>query len=244
MNDYTLGQGFGIAPVTGWPKPQIRVIGRNVYINGTFLIPLAENGVSTNLRTVASEYQIPYNVDTETYTGSDGGFSTASAGSILSNSPIIPSVLAPSITNAFGRNITGTRVVRDTAGVKSVVYDAIFNNAIMLTDGKLLMVTHADIDDFTGAGTAIPNSAYHSFITKASSGEYVLDYAAYKTSFTGTGPGTDNRVVTAHPTSTYPSDVNGEDQTMLGGYFFHLDLIYPVDLAYDENDIRNAFDSI
>lgn len=241
INNYTIGQGFGLAPI-GWANPQIRVIGRTVFIDGIFMIPLGENGTPTNLRTDYLVYPSTNKTDVATYTGTDGGFALAASGSLTSQTAMLPLELRPSVANRVSRSQHSSRSVEDTAGTHSITLDAMIKSVDILTDGKVFITTHKDVDD--SSGTPIPNSAIHSIVTKATSGEFVPDYSAYKTSFTGTGPGTDNRVSTAHATATYPATIDTDEETDLGGFFFAFRTSYPVSQAYSEAQITNAFDSI
>jgi len=240
---------FGVAPVSGWTNPSIRVIGRTVHINGNFLIPLAEgagaigNGGRTNLRNDYSLYDNTNKVDTQTYADTGGGFVLNPNGSATSSTPIIPVNLSPSLSlTAFNRMDIAQRYVKDTTDSYTLNLNTLFNPVYLKSDGRLLIVSHKDIDDTVG--TAIPNSNIHSIITKADTGEFVPDYSSYKESFTGTGPGVDNRVSPAHATATYPADYDGENEEKWGGYFFTIEISYPVDLALTQVQIQTAFDSI
>jgi len=234
---------FGFAPTIGWTNPSLRVIGRTVHINGNILIPLAQNGTSTTLRTPWSAHQSTYKADTETYTGIDGGFTTNVNGSATGKASMMPTELRPTLTlTLIGRYQYGVRNIEDTVGGKIIVCETVFNSIYIKSDGTLQIISHKDLDDSTG--TAINNSPIHESITKATAGEYVPVYTAFKTSFTGTGPGTDNRVSVAHATATYPGDIDGEDETMWGGYYIAVDTSFPVSSAYTEQQIKAAFDSI
>lgn len=240
LNDHN--GSFGVAPLTNWTNPSIRVIDRTVFMNGTFIIPLGASGASTTLRPDVSTHGTTYKTETQTYTGTDGGFAINANGSITSQTSLIPTALRPTLTMALDRFTLGQRAVNDTSGTYSVTYETYFNPVYFTTAGKLQIITHKDIDDTLGS--IIHNSIFHSLITKASSGEFIPTYSSYKNSFTGTGPGTDNRVSTAHPIATYPSDVDGEDPDMLGGYFFSFDMSYPISSSYTDQQVKDAFDSI
>jgi len=239
LNDHN--GSFGIAPITGWTNPSIRVIGKQVYIQGNYMIPLGEQSTPSNLRVNSSVYKTTYKTDIKTYTGSNGGFSLNSDGAATSQSRIIPAALAPTLIIPIERTVHAQRALASSSG-HNVLLSTYFNPVYLTTDGKLLIVTHKDIDDT--AGTSIKSDPIHMLITKATSGEYVPTYSAYKESFTGTGPGTSNRVVTAHASATYPVTVDGEDETLLGGYFFSINISYPVDSSLTEDLIKAAFDSI
>jgi hypothetical protein len=163
INDHTIGQGFGLAPI-GWANPQVRVIGRTVYLDGIFMIPLAEQGVSTNLRTNYLLYPSTNKTDVETYTGVDGGFALSVSGSLTSQSPILPLELRPEITNRVVRSQRSSRSVQDTAGLNSVTLEAILKSIDILPSGEVFITTHKDIDD--SSGSPIPNSPMHFILSK------------------------------------------------------------------------------
>ena len=161
---------------------------------------------------------------------------------MTSQNPIIPLELTPTVTNNVSRMELTERSVEATAGTFSVTLNSVVKSLSILTNGKLFMTTHKDVDD--SSGTPIPASPIHTIITKVKSGDYVLDFSAYRDRFTGTGPGVDNRVVTAHASATYPATFDGDQETDLGGFFFNFRTSYPVSDLLTENQIKNAFDSI
>lgn len=233
---------FGVAAVTGWTNPSIRVVGRTAYISGTFIVPLGDNGLSTTLRVNASTYGTTYKTDTTPYTGAAGGFILNANGSATTSSSIVPTELRPTKIQTIERLCHAQRAVASTTGSNTIVLDAFWNPVYYNTTGQIQIITHKDIDDTIG--TDIKSSPMHLLITKGNTGEYVPTFGVYKHSFTGTGPGTDNRVVTAHPTATYAADYDGEDESKVGGYFFTIDISYPISSSYTEAQVKAAFDSI
>ena len=232
MNDHN--GTFGLAPTVGWTNPQIRVVGTTVFINGNFLIPLAQDAASTVLRSPWSVHQSTYKSDTETYTGSDGGFTTNSNGSITSKTPIVPTVLRPTISTNWGRMHWASRNILDTGGTHIIGCQTYLNSCSLTTAGLLLITTHKDYDD--SVGTPIYNSPIHLQITVADSGANVPDYSGYKQQIGGFSMVDSGK--------TYPTDIDGEDESMLGGYWFTLNFSYPINSSYTEAQIKAAFDSI
>lgn len=225
---------FGFAPVVGWTNPSIRIVGRTVFITGEVLIPLAQTGSSTTLRTPVSDYQNPYNVDTQTFTGTNGGYSVNVNGSITSLSPILPTVLMPTKSITFGRNLFAQRNILDTGNTHVIILNTLFARAILNTDGELVLVTQLDYDD--SVGTAITNFPAYQFITKADSGSNVPSYSTYKQQIGG--------FAVTDSTKTYPADIDGSNPAKLGGYNFLINVCYPIDSSYTESDIITAFNSI
>jgi len=226
---------FGFAPVVGWTNPSIRVVGRIVFITGEVLIPLSTTASIGNLlRTPFSDYQNPFNADTQTFKGTNGGFNVNINGSITSHTSILPDELKPNQNLVFGKNVFSQRNVLDTGNTHVIVLNTIFNQVILNTDGKLSIVLQFDIDD--SVGTAIRNIPLYRLITKADSGANVPSYSTYKEQiggFTVTDSG-----------KTYPTDFNGNDPNKLGGYRFLINISYPVNPSVTEQQIKSAFDSI
>jgi len=229
------GESFGLAPTAGWTNPKVRVAGRTVFVNGVFLIPLAQNGASTVLRTPWLDAQSTYKTDTETYTGTDGGFTTNSNGSIESKSSILPTALRSDLDFiTFDRHLYGARGILDTGGTDVILCETVFNSCYFRSSGKLLLTSHKDIDD--SVGTPINNAPAHLKITVADAGANVPSYSSYKQQiggFTITDSG-----------KTYPTNIDGEDETMWGAYYFNMNFSYPLASTVTEQQARTAFDSI
>ncbi len=225
---------FGLAPVTGWTNPSIRVIGKTVFISGHFIIPLAADVDSTNLRTPWASHQSTYKTDTQTYTCTDGGFTLNTKGSLSSKSSIVPADLRPTANISWGRMQWASRNIEDTVGGSIISCNTFLNSCSLTTGGLMLMTTHKDYDD--SVGTAIYNSSIHEQITVADTGAAVPDYSGYKHQFGG--------FAIADSGKTYPTAIDGEDEGMLGGYWFTLNFSYPVGSTKTEQEVKAAFDSI
>jgi len=226
---------FGVAPLTGWTNPSIRVIGKRVFINGSFMIPLAQDLNPTVLLTDTTDYQGGGRYTTETFTGTNGGFALNIAGSATSQTAIIPTDLAPSLDfHIFGKLLPGQRNIFDTLGADIICLDTVFNSVYIKSDGKLLIVSHKDLDD--SIGNPIYNSPIHLMITVADSLANVPEYTNYKHQVGGFTVGDSGKI--------YPVNVDGEDESMWGGYYFMIDTSYPVDDSLTELQIKTAFDSI
>jgi len=225
---------FGFAPVVGWTNPSIRVVGKIVFITGRVLIPLAQTGASTTLRTPFSDYQSPYNVDVQTYTGTDGGYNVNPNGIITSQTSILPTVLAPNQTMFLGQNVFSQRNILDTGNTHVITLNTVFSSVRLDTDGKLNVVSQKDADD--SVGTAIGNFPVYKLVTRADSGANVPSYSSYKEQIGGFSI-TDS-------TKTYPRAIDANEPAQWGGFSFTVNLCYPIDSTYTEADIIAAFDSI
>lgn len=226
---------FGFADVEGWTNPSIRVIDRVVFITGEVLIPLSTSASSGNLlRTPWASYQNPFNVDTQTYLATAGGYVVSPFGSILSQSAILPATLMPTQAVVAGRNVFAQRNILDTGNTHVIVLNTIFNQVRLETNGKLLIISQFDAND--SIGTAIVNFPAQQFITVADSGANVPSYSTYKQQvggFTVTDSG-----------KTYPAAIDGMNASKWGGYFFHLNISYPISASFTNAQIKAAFDSI
>jgi hypothetical protein len=226
---------FGLAAVEGWTNPSIRVINRVVFITGQFLIPLSTSASMGNtLRTPWSSYQNPFNVDTQTYLATTGGFSVNPNGSATSQTPILPTALMPTQTVLAGRNVFAQRNILDTGNTHVIVLNTIFNQVQLQTDGRLLIQSQFDVND--SIGTAIVNFPAQQFITVADSGANVPSYSTYKQQIGG--------FAVTDSTKTYPAAINGMDASKWGGYIFNLNISYPISSSVSRDDIIAAFDSI
>lgn len=226
---------FGFAAVDGWTNPSIRVIDRVVFITGNVLIPLSTTASSGNLlRTPWGSYQNPFNVDTQTYLATTGGYDININGSATSQNPILPATLMPTQSVVAGRNIFAQRNILDTGNTHVIVLNTIFNQVQLTTAGKLLIVSQLDAND--SIGTAIVNFPAQQFITVADSGANVPSYSTYKQQVGGFSVGDSGK--------TYPTAINGMDASKWGGYFFHLNVSYPISASFTNAQIKTAFDSI
>jgi hypothetical protein len=186
------------------------------------------------LRTPWSSYQNPFNVDTETYAATTGGYDVNPNGSILSHSSILPSALMPTQAIIAGRNVFAQRNILDTGNTHVIVLNTIFNQVRLETSGKLLVISQFDAND--SIGTPIVNFPAQQFITVADSGANVPSYSTYKQQIGG--------FAVTDSTKTYPAAINGMDASKWGGYFFHLNVSYPIAASFTNAQIKAAFDSI
>ena len=242
INNYTGGQGFGLPNFTTGAHPLIRVIGRQVFIEGEIVLPLDDGG--GGLIPASTFYKSVYRADVELHAGVDDGytiFTGADYGAFRSNRPMLPANLRPSQAHRINSNGLIFRAVGDTGGTRSLVLTSALTVARIETDGDLLFSTKANLNDSAqGAGSAISNSLFRTVTTNVASGEFAVDYSGYKNSFTGA---TDNRVSSAS-IYTYPATFDGENSLHLGGFPIDITTSYLIDESIPLDDIIAAFDSI
>jgi hypothetical protein len=222
---------YGIAPLTGWTNPSVRVVGRVLYMNGLFMIPLADG--SGNLLPAANNYQTN-NTTVKTYEGANGGFLLNGFGGLTSMSPLLPEELRPNkdVDTTLFTDCARNILAADNASI--ICLSSLLVRIRLTTAGKLTMSTNADLDD--SSGIALNNTSRHLMITKADSGANVPSYSTYKQQVGG--------FAVTDSGETYPVAVNGEDETKLGGYYFVLNLSYPINSSFTEDQIRAAFDAL
>ena len=162
---------------------------------------------------------------------------------MVSNSPIIPAVLFPTHPlMTVERNHSATRSFLETGGARTIVAQTMFLATFLRSDGKLLIATQKDIDDTNTPGTYLQSSPIYQQITKATAGDFVPDYSGYKNSYTN--PGSVDQKETVVTAYTYPADLDGRNEALVGGYFMDINTSYPIDSSYSEQQIKVAFDSI
>jgi hypothetical protein len=226
---------FGFAAVEGWTNPSIRVIGKTVFITGEVLIPLSTVASMGNLlRTPWSSYQSPFNVDTQVFQGTSGGYDIEPNGSIISHTPILPTNLMPSQNVLFGKYVFSQRNILDTGNTDLIVLNTIFNRTILTSAGKLFIQFQKDADD--SIGVPLVNVPIYRWITRADAGANVPSYSGYKEQFGGFS------VIDSG--KTYPTAIDGNDPNKVGGYRFLMNVVYPVNPSVTEQQIKAAFDSI
>lgn len=243
INNYDAGQGFGLPPYTaGWENAFIRIIGKHVYINGRFMIPLSNDG-GTTLITDVSTYPNTNKIYVNVFTGVLGGFETNTAGSITSRQPIIPSELRPTRDHLISSYQQVIRPIRDKAGTLGLNLTTIFPLIYFRTDGKIILNTQKDFDD-SGTqpigGAHVKDNPLHQIISQVSVDDLAPEYLNYKSSYTGA---VDNRL---SPVSAaqYPATFDGLEETDLGGFFIPFTFNYPLSEAISEADVIAAFNSI
>lgn len=178
LNNYTGLQGFGIAPLTNWINPSIRVIDRVVHMKGRYMIPLAAAGGSTTLVTDVADY--PLTRDTvRTYEGIDGGFSTNPAGGLSSQNPIVPVDLRPESSFQISLNKIMSRVLTavDGGGLnrRGINFTTLVSSVSLLSTGKIFIATKKDEEQPSVAAQYFHNSALHSIIDKVTFGDFIGD---------------------------------------------------------------------
>jgi hypothetical protein len=192
MNTYTVGQGFGFpAFINHGSHPFIRVVGRRVFLSGLVRIPLGTTqATGATLVDDVSEYTDLHNDKTRIFSGIEGGYGVNGIIELFTNSPIMPTDLAPSLNHRFALHFLSTRPIRDTSREYALTFNTVFVSCFVNTDGTLSFTTIADSDDSAtdvGGGTVsglVHNSLLHQLITKCASGDDVIDIYDNRISYT------------------------------------------------------------
>ena len=247
FNDFkTNGSGqFGLAPMTNGFRPKIRIVGRTVFVNGIFLIPLADNSNSTVLRVNAAEYPTTFQTDVKPYTGTDGGFTIDTDGTLISKNPILPPNLSPELNpHIVGINYISNRYVRVNTG--TVAYVSFLPNVWLNPSGLMIISTLRDLDDTVGNGFIYKTNPLYSFTTKVMQGERVPLYSGattYKTSFSPDGS-VNNMIYTTDANVLFPQTVFAYDPNFIGGFRFDLNFSYPLKSSVSIQQALTAFNDI
>ena len=242
INNYTGAKGFGLPAFTTGAHPKVRVIGRQVFIDGEIILPMDDG--AGGLVTATSGYKTTDKAKVTLHLGSDDGYTILTGnvyGQFRSNQPVLPSDLRPSQTHRFQSNKFIFRSISDTAGTKSLILTSILLTMVMETGGDLLFATRPQLNDSAnGSGTEINNSILRTITTNVTVGDLAIEYAAYRNSFAGA---TDKRV-SAVTTYAYPATFDGENPAHLGGMVIDITTSYLIAETTSMADIKTAFDSI
>jgi len=242
INNYTGAKGFGLPAFTTGSHPKVRVIGRQVFIEGEITLPLDDG--AGGLVTDTSGYKTTDRAKVDLHLGVDDGYTVLTGndyGAFRSNQPMLPADLRPSQLHRFGSNEFIFRSVADTGNTRSLILSSFVLLMIMETSGDLLFATRAQLNDSAkGPGSEINNSVLRTVTTNVTSGDFAIEYSAYKNSFTGAA---DNRnsSVTAF---SYPATFDGENPAHLGGMVVDVTTSYLIAETTSIADIKTAFDSI
>lgn len=234
-------EGFGLPGITsGYIRPKIRVVGRTVFIEGKFLMPLNASKVISSLGTSAPEYYNLHNDKSEIFSGVEGGF-TSSTGGTLSASPIIPMTLAPSTTVQVQSNAILTRPIVGNVTGSSIMLNSFAASIAFRGDGKLWIHTFKDTEE-ESVGSVIQSSPlYASVITSTELGQAVPDYTLYRHGYLA---GVDQRLSPANATELYPLTFDGRLASNLGGFYVPFSMSYPLGASVTQSQIDAAIASL
>ncbi len=242
--EYSVGTGFGIAPLTiGTVVPQFRIVNRVVMINGLYPLPLATDATGLTLNTDLTSYSSanrPW-----LYLGNDGGFEEIFQGRMELNSPILPQTLWPEITQ-YANKQAGNTIYRSidvnnppSATQERYILKAFCPQTYILPTGKLGFTPAISWDGFGDPAKGLPSSVRLDS-SKFTAGDFPPDYSVYESGFTGV---TDNRIIgPATYSIPYTMDMNLGPQ--MGGCYIYFNFDYHIDLTTSIDDIIIAFDSI
>lgn len=256
---------FGVAPIAGQndnstgdsgisTQLRIRVIGRDVWLNGTFLIPLSSDGGAT-LYPTATLYPIDSQGAgfTQTYLGTNGGFSIPDRNQMTSHSPIIPSDLAPGSGTDF--MIDGMRNVERGINPEGQPGSGItlcgrFSSFGLTADGRIYFKGLEYDENLQPGDTQVHNGLLHKVKSRVFPGDKVGTYDnreiggthIYNSSY-------DNEVndIEAKLSGNslyYPSEFTADNVNEYGGFKVGIDTKFPVAYGITEQQIMDAFNSI
>jgi len=175
----------GLPAFTNWTHPQLRVVGKHVYIAGRILIPLAAPGTPGTLITDAATYSTTHADKVTTCTAATGGYTVNSAtGAIESQNPIIPADLQPTVDYFIDEIEIIARAVQSTGTARDLNLTTIANAVLFRTTGKLYVTSFLDALDSASGGTPAYNSPLHMQIMNVDIGEKAIDYTNYKQQYT------------------------------------------------------------
>jgi len=232
---------YGVADVK--LKPKFRVINRQVFILGFFVLPLASAGV---LQTNFANY--PSTTSTDVYTGVDGGFTANSNYTLVSNSPILPTPLLPEVSTPILPNIYPVRRIITTPCVTATAplnsnskYPMIsyFGYSRIDTTGQMYFTTlpYIESDNLTFLNLF---SDLRRNVSSFSNGDVANNYSAYKNSFTGA---TNNAVASAS-TMTFNIGFDPNSASNYGGFQIQINSSWLISQSTSLQDIIDAVDNL
>jgi hypothetical protein len=174
---------FGLPNISNWTNPKLRVIGRQCYITGYVLLPLATAGAPTVLLGDASVYPTTQRTHVQIYTGTAGGFTVDPSGGIQSVDSLVPTDLQPTETVHISRHQMVERSIQDTGGTRNLNLVTICPRVDFNTSGKLFITTWLDLLDSAGAISSVDNTPVSMLIMNVDAGEKVINFSKYKHQF-------------------------------------------------------------
>jgi hypothetical protein len=242
INNYTAIKGFGLPAFTTGSHPKIRVVGRQVFMEGYIILPLDDG--AGGLVTVTSGYKTTDKDKVALHLGVDDGytvFTGSDYGAIRSNQPVLPPELRPSQLHIISSNTLIFRSVADAGNTKSLVLTSLLLDSRVESTGVFYFATKAQLNDSAkGQSSEVNNSVLRTLTTNVTSGDFAIEYGSYGNSFTGV---VDNRL-SAVTTYAYPATFDGENPADLGGMYIDVTTSYLIAETTSIADIKTAFNSI
>lgn len=226
-------KGFGFAANGLYPK--IRIINRNVFIQGVISIPLA---VAGNLQNDATIY--PTIASNSVWLGNDGGYFDDD-GILRSRARIIPETLDPElITNSTPNiNFIKRTIYLSDGTTKYPVISATYG--VQLGSNGLLYIPTLNYIETDNLSADYPFSNLRNAVSKFNSGDIAIDYTNYRNSYDGAG------VLQQNPLNsglTFPFPFDPSDAYDYGGFVVQLNFNYLIASTTSLADIKAAFDAI
>jgi hypothetical protein len=218
-------------------RPKVRVIGRTVHIQGTYLLPLATTIGGGTLDGNGGGYVSKFL--STIYQGAGDGYTVRPFADIRSNSPILPTFLRPD-ENIQINNIAMNRTLNLNGRTKISTFVPFI---LLVTDGTILF-TSIEQAERNGLTTSAFTKSMNerTIVSRFQNGDSMFEYDNYFTSFDG-GFSTDKRIVSDTGVN-WNFDHDGTTARDFGGMFFRFSLNYNVSKNYSLAQIKASFDSI
>jgi hypothetical protein len=233
---------YGKAPISTNPlgsiQPSIRIIGRVVYFQGLFIIPLSS---TNNGLTLSGNYQLYDTVniaDPWTYRGANGGFSKGVNGNITMNSPILPSELHPTQTTYLSQQEIINRSLK-FQGTKRFALSSFIGATFITTDGKIGIVT-TDALQGNGNDNFQLNSPLEALCSKYEATDTIPDFNLARSGFAGAVDLRDP----VPGSFQMGMDIDTTDGFDLGGFYIRFNSNWIIDESTPIALIKAAFDAL
>lgn len=223
-------------------RPQIRIVGKTLYMMGLYQLPEPTVAGGTILDTNGAGYVLQGKQFSDLYTGAGNGWEVDNKEQGFTRSPILPLALRPITTVRGGmssqfvtktKNITGGRM-RLTTWISQFV---------VLADGRLVItgIEATERNGDTGTGW---NKMMHlrKSIDRFNAGDKLMNYDNYRNSFDSLGLDTLRNPNVEGYSLEY--DFDGSKVSNMGGFFLNVNTSFLLNPALTQDQIKTAFDAI
>ncbi len=236
---YNVGAGYGIAPVTvNAVRPQIRIVDRQVTINGIYPLPLATDVTATTLVTDMLLWQTtnsPY-----LYKGTDGGYQKVGPANRMETlSPILPAALRPDTYQYLNpvAHVLYRSLLR--GGTKKITLQAFCPYFYIRPTGVFGFGTAEERQGFGNAASGFDGQLAES-CSIFRSGDFYPDFTSYGSGYTGAV----NQRLSPASIYTVPFDVDTRDGDQFGGFYTYFNARFHISKSISMQDIIDAFDNL
>ena len=230
---------YGLAN-TGNPayRPSIRVVGREVFINGFLVLPMDDG--SGGLDTGGASY--PNQQRATLYLGTSGGWNQVPQKQMETRSPIVPTALRPTVTSYIDINVNCERTINPVTGSR-VRLSSFLPNIYIRSNGNLAF-NSVDSSERNGITTTQYQKTLHyrKFVSRFTSGDRIELYDNYQTSYDNTG--TTLKETNNASASVWSFSCNANEGQDLGGFVISVKGSWQLDNNTTIEQIKSAFDSL